>query len=85
VPEATAESRAAAAATPAASAEGTGGGTQLPRRLDEETLEKMSKKELVVVLQQIAAPQVLQAAQLSGNPVNVAKKASKEKVRLAGC
>jgi hypothetical protein len=41
----------------------------------------MSKKELVVVLQKIAAPEALQAAQLSGNPVNVAKKASKEKVR----
>ena len=53
----------------------------LPVRMDAMALEAMSKKELVLLVQVLASPQLLQAAQLSGNPINVAKKASKEKVR----
>ena len=83
--EAAAEACAASAPPPAVGAsprqDGAEGFALLPDRLSAEELERMSKKELVVVLQKIAAPEALQAAQLSGNPVNVAKKASKEKVR----
>jgi hypothetical protein len=53
----------------------------LPVRMEAMALEAMSKKELVLLVQVLASPQLLQAAQLSGNPNNVAKKASKEKVR----
>jgi hypothetical protein len=52
-----------------------------PVRMEAMALEAMSKKELVLLVQVLASPQLLQAAQLSGNPHNVAKKASKEKVR----
>jgi hypothetical protein len=79
--EAAAKSCAASAPLPAVSEDGAEGFALFPDRLSAEELERMSKKELVVVLQKIAAPEALQAVQLSGNPVNVAKKASKEKVR----
>jgi len=59
-----------------------GGVATLPIQIAEEALESMSKKELVLLVQRIATAQVLQANQLSGNPNNVAKKASKEKVDI---
>ena len=74
---------AAAARPPSAEAKETlaaGGIAVLPTQIAEEALEGMSKKELVLLLQNIATTKVLQANQLSGNPVNVAKKASKDKV-----
>jgi hypothetical protein len=79
--EAASEAAALLAPPPAVSEDGAEEFALLPDRLSAEELERMSKKELVVVLQKIAAPEALQAAQLSGNPVNIAKKASKEKVR----
>jgi len=53
----------------------------LPVRMEASALEAISKKELVLLVQGLASPQLLQASQLSGNPSTVAKKASKEKVR----
>ena len=52
-----------------------------------EVLETMSKKDLVVFVQQVASVEVLQANQLSGNPSNVAKRTSKDKVglRVSSC
>jgi hypothetical protein len=65
----------AAAASPSTDSGG------LPVRMEARALEAISKKELVLLVQGLASPQLLQASQLSGNPSTVAKKASKEKVR----
>jgi hypothetical protein len=61
----------------------------LPARMDATALASMSKKELVLILHSIASTKALHAAQLSGNPANVARKASKEKasrvIRYSAC
>ena len=53
---------------------------ELGSRLSCAALESMSKKAIVLHIQAIAAPDVLQAYGLSGSPNNVAKKTAKEKV-----
>lgn len=56
------------------------GVAELGSRLSCAALESMSKKALVLHIQAMAAPDVLQAYGLSGSPNNVAKKTAKEKV-----
>ena len=49
----------------------------MAERVDAATLDGMSKKELVVLVQSVAPLDLLQANELSGKPENVAKKANK--------
>ena len=55
----------------------------MAERVDAATLDGMSKKELVVLVQSVAPLELLQANSLSGKPENVAKKANK--VQSLGC
>ena len=49
----------------------------MAERVDAATLDGLSKKELVVLVQSVAPLDLLQANALSGKPENVAKKANK--------
>jgi len=55
----------------------------MAERVDAATLDGLSKKELVVLVQSVAPLDLLQANALSGKPENVAKKANK--VQTLGC
>ena len=49
----------------------------MAERVDAATLDGLTKKELVVLVQSVAPLDLLQANALSGKPENVAKKANK--------